>query len=77
MKVYIAEYREKMRHTIFLQPATIAKSTEWVDEHGKPKMFNITFELGVADVPDSVGQFMIDQGIAKRSFLILPEGVES
>ncbi len=78
MQVFIPEFRNKRAHTMFVQPASDAQSSEFVDKDTKrPIMFTVVFEYGKAEVRDSLGQYMLDRGMAKRSPLILPEGVEA
>jgi len=77
MFVYIPEYSDKRTHGMFVQPANDAQSSEWVEKDGRHKMYHVVFEYGRADVPDSLGQYMLDRGMAKRSPIIIPSGVEA
>lgn len=40
-------------------------------------MFTVVFHRGRAEVPSNLGEYMIEQGQAQRSPLILPEGVKN
>lgn len=73
MKVYQPDSRTG-RRTVFVQPGVHHPVSDFMDEHGKPKMFSVVFTLGEADVPDNLGQYMIDRELAKRSPIILPAG---
>ena len=76
MKVYQPD-APNGRRTVFVTPGSFYPTTEWVDAAGKPVMFQAVFVHGVADVPDNLGQYMIDHGLAQRSPIILPAGVTS
>ncbi len=73
MKVYHPGARGKS--TTFVQPGVHHPVSDWMDEAGKPRMFAVAFIEGVAEVSDNLGKYMIDQGLAARSPIILPEGV--
>jgi len=73
MKVYTPGARGKQ--IMFVEPGREFPVSEFVDEHGKAKQFQIPFVNGEASVDDQIGQYMLDKGIAKRSPLILPQGV--
>lgn len=75
MRIYRPFDREGARHTVFVQPGREFPVAEWLDEDGKPRLFPVQFLSGRAEVPDNLGQYMIDQGQAQRSPLILPPGV--
>jgi hypothetical protein len=46
--------------------------SDWVNEKNEPVEFNVEFQFGRAEVPDSIGQYLVKHGIAKKSKLILP-----
>lgn len=78
MIIYIPEYNDKRVHTMFVQPGNDAQSSEFVDKETKrPIMFTVVFEYGKADVRDSLGQYMLDRGMAKKSPIYIPAGVEA
>jgi hypothetical protein len=74
MRVYRPQDREVARHTVFVQPGRDFPTTEWLDEDGRPHLFPVEFCAGSAEVPDNLGQYMIDHEIAQRSPLLLPHG---
>lgn len=73
MKVYQAGTRGI--RTTFVQPGTQHPISDWLDEAGKPRMFAVEFVEGAADVADNLAQYMIDQGLATRSPIILLDKV--
>lgn len=73
MKVYLPHYEGKPSHNIFVQPGTHHKVSDWMDENGKPKMFVVTFKFGCAEVPDNLGQYMLDNELAQATRIIIPD----
>lgn len=63
------------RRTLFAQPGNEFKATSFMNDDGSAKMFTIVFTEGAADVDDQLGQYLIDQGMAARSAILLPPGV--
>ena len=57
--------------TAFVQPGREYPSSQFVDDNGDPRMFSVKFIEGQAVVDDELGQYMIDQGLAKASPIIL------
>lgn len=49
--------------------------SDWVDDKNVPIEFNIEFTYGEANVPDSVGKYLVKHGMASRSKLIIPDGI--
>jgi hypothetical protein len=49
-------------------------ASDWYEDEAKTKpiQFQVIFENGRAEVPDSVGKWLLAQGMAKKSRLILP-----
>ena len=47
--------------------------SDWVDDKNAPLEFNVEFVFGKADVPDSIGKYLVKHQLAKKSRLILPE----
>lgn len=70
MKVYKPETRG--RHRMFVQPGNTHKVSDFMDANGKAKLITVEFFLGEADVPDNLGRYLIDQGMAQRSPILLP-----
>jgi hypothetical protein len=46
------------------------ETTDFLDANGKPVTMTIEFKDGVAEVPDNLGRFLIDTGVAKGSPII-------
>ncbi len=59
------------KQTTFVQPGVHHPIADWMDEERKPKMFSVTFVDGCAEVPDNLGQYMLDRELAKASPIIL------
>ena len=72
MFVYMDCDHPKPRHELLCTPARNADSVEFKDEHGKPKMYQVIFEHGRAEVPDNLGRWLVDNGMAVRSRIIKP-----
>lgn len=70
MKVYKPGARGKQRQ--YVQPGSEFPVAHFMDESGKPKLFTVTFTEGAAEVDDTLGQYMLDKGIARRSPILLP-----
>lgn len=61
------------RFTVIVQPAVKHKNVmDWRNPGGVAKTFHVQFRFGAADVDDNLGRYMIDEGLAKRSPLIVP-----
>jgi hypothetical protein len=73
MKVFQPGTRGK--RTVFAQPGNKHPVSHFLDEHGKPRMFQVAFVEGEATVDDQLGQYLIDEGIAKTSPIILLDEV--
>jgi len=79
MKVYY--HGRAPKHRIFVQPGVDHPETsEWMEpaeKEGKtkPKLFEIFFENFVATVPDNLGKYLIDKGLASKTKIILPAEV--
>lgn len=66
------------RHTVFVTPANTAgvDSSEFRNADGSARLFVVTFESGRAKVPDNLGQYMIDNGMARYSPVLLPSDIQ-
>lgn len=73
MKIYLPGGKGK--HTIYSQPGREFPTSDFLEADGRPKMFATVFVEGVADVPAELGRYLVDQGVASRSPLIVPQGV--
>lgn len=73
MQVYKPETRKQASHLLFVAPGkTNPDVSNWKDGEGKPLMFKVEFKFGAATVTRQLGKYLINEGIAKRSRLILP-----
>lgn len=63
-------------HTKFICPGAHMAGREcphdWFDATGKPVEFQIEFVGGAAEVPDTIGKYLVSTGQAQKSRLILP-----
>lgn len=79
MKVYY--HGHGLKHRLFVQPGVdYPETSEWMeptDPKGnvKPKLLEIQFENGVANVSDNLGRYLIEKGHARKSKIILPTEV--
>lgn len=74
MRVYRPQDAAVPRHTLFVQPGREFPVSEWMDEEQKPRIFQVEFRGGVAEVPDNLGLYLIDRELAQPSPLLLPPG---
>ena len=76
MVVYIPELSGKPSHVIFICPASDMRKadcpSDWLEDNGKPRHFEVEFQFGKAEVPSNIADYLIRQGFAKRSMLIIP-----
>lgn len=77
MKVYAAS--ERQRHgvqTLHIAPAAHLERgdlpADWTDENGDAVNFTIVFREGQAVVTPEIGRYLLAQGLAKRTSLIIP-----
>ena len=81
MRVYAAGARLAQGiQTLHVCPAAhigekAACPTEWFGEDGEPLQITVKFEHGQAEVPDPLGKYLIAHKMARRTALIIPEGV--
>lgn len=81
MKVYAAGQRQAQgTQTLHINPARhigerAACPTAWFDAEGEPIDITITFVSGSAEVTDEVGRYLIAYNLARKTRLIIPEGV--
>lgn len=74
MFVYQHSQRENPKHFLFVQPGVDHPETsEWFDSEGKPKLLQVVFEFGKADVIDNLGQYLIDKKYASKHRIIISE----
>ncbi len=70
MKVY--RPGTKGLHRLFVQPGKKIEKSEWQDAYGNPIMYTVEFREGVAHVETQLGRYLIDEGLAARSPIIVP-----
>ena len=72
MKVYRPGSRVK--HTLMVAPGVAHPISEFVEgKERKPKQFNVVFVEGVAEVSENLGRYLLNNDLAKRSPIIVPE----
>lgn len=71
MLVYRPHEMDKPSHTLLVQPGVHYPVSDWLDEAGKPRMYSVVFRSGRAEVPDNLGQYLIDQQLAQSSPILL------
>lgn len=75
MRVY---HHFRRRHALFVAPAADPRigggaDSSWVNDDGTPKNILVDFDAdGVAEVPDSVGRYLLATKQARRTRLWLP-----
>ena len=78
MKVYLAGEKPRAQPSFIMcvAPAATAQNQEvpahWVDDKNNPVQFNIEFVHGSAEVEDSIARYLLEQGLVKRTALIIP-----
>jgi hypothetical protein len=76
LKVYAfgAVAARSPRTTMAVRPGAHPESdpSEW-HENGNPVQFTVEFRYGEAEVPSTLGKYMVRQGLAKATRLILPK----
>ncbi len=78
MKVYLTgeKARRQASFVMSVAPAATVHNQEvpahWVDDKNNPAQFNIEFIYGEAEVEDSIAKYLLEQGLVKRTALILP-----
>lgn len=67
MKVYLESGNT---HTLMVTPAAQHPDvSDWKDERGNPKRYDIKFVNGVASVDEKMGKYLIEMGLANRTAL--------
>ena len=63
-------------HILIVTPAAhlpgAEHPSEFFEADGKPKDFPVDFIHGKAEVPDTLGKYMVAQGLAQKSRLVIP-----
>ncbi|MFG1388815.1 hypothetical protein [Xanthobacter versatilis] len=78
MKIYATGFRafETARVHVYVTPGARRESDPvewWVGE--TPRMYDVEFNYGAAEVPDELGKYMLDHGMAGRSKVVIPRAV--
>jgi len=76
MFVYLPH--KNANHTMHISPAADPRMkgempSDWVDDKNEPRTFQIEFVRGKAEVDDDIGNYLVKQGLAKKSKIILPD----
>ena len=79
MKVYTTGEKSSVQSNYFLSicpgehlGAEAAETSDWFNDKNQPLQFHIEFKHGIADVPDSIGKYLVAHGLAAKSRLKLP-----
>lgn len=79
MRIFLpnANAKASPRHLVHVAPAAEPEGqdgpAEWWDEDRAPVTLTVEFRYGRADVPTTLGKFMLAKGYAARTPLILPD----
>lgn len=77
MKVYATGVKPSRQPTFIMSIAPAATTrgdvpSNWVDDKNNPVQFNVEFKFGEAEVEDSLGKYLVENGLVRRSRLVLP-----
>lgn len=50
---------------------------DWLNADGSPKNIEVAFVNGSVELPDELAKYLIDAKLARRTALIIPEGVSA
>ena len=71
---------QKASHSLFVCPASDLRKadcpSDWLTEEGRPMTMEVDFKYGRAEVPSNLGEYLVRQGFAFKSKLIIPDGVK-
>lgn len=70
MIVYHPVTRDRTTRTI-CQPGTLYPNSDFLEPDGTPKTFVVEFRYGKAEVADNLGRYLIDQGLAQESVILM------
>ncbi len=69
----------KPAHSLFVCPAADIVGEEcpadWLDAQGKPLTIEVEFKFGRAEVPSNLGAYLVKQGLAGKTRLIIPDPI--
>lgn len=74
MKIYLKAGRRD--HRMYVAPgADDPSNSEWIEPDGAVRQIKVDFVAGAAEVPDSLGRWMLAQKMVQRhpSTLIIPD----
>ncbi len=57
--------------TIHIAPGAFHDTSDWRDKSGKPITFQIVFKDGIASVDSQLGEYLIQEGYAQRTSLLM------
>ena len=70
--MFVYYHGRSVNHHMHIQPANLFPTVSaWREHDGRPKSFDIHFVNGKAEVDDNVGQYLIDQGLASKTKIIV------
>jgi len=78
MKVYYPGEKAQRQPSFVMSvaPAATVQNQEvprdWVDDLNNPVQFNVEFVYGVAEVPDELGRYLIENDLVRKTQLVLP-----
>jgi len=68
MIVYQLDSKNRQNITLFVQPVNeFTENTDWKEQTGGSKLFEVKFKNGKATVPDNLGQYLIDKKYAFKA----------
>ncbi|MTD34023.1 hypothetical protein [Paludibacterium denitrificans] len=59
------------RRAPFASPGTLYPNSDFLEPDGTPKTFVVEFRYGKAEVADNLGRYLIDQGLAQESVILM------
>lgn len=87
MKVYLTGGRAVTapEHVVYISPARHMQEIErdsevpsdWVTEKNEPLDLQVVFRFGVAEVESNLGAYMVKNGFASKTRLVIPDGVRA
>jgi hypothetical protein len=75
LKIYHQSDRPGGMHRMFVAPAAHVQGEcpkAWTTDEGEAITMTVTFVNGEAVVPDDLGRYMVANGLAKKTRLIMP-----
>lgn len=73
MRVYKNGEKERVGiHRLYISPGHEHDIADWKDQEGKPRLMEVVFKDGVAEVESNLADYLITNKYAAKSRLILP-----